>query len=163
MKITKTPLAGILVAGLIASSAIAQQADTTKAAEKAAAKEVGIASSDGITLSGTDVLVTRNGVTEKLTKEITIGEGIRVKPDGTILSADGGTLTLRPAQIRTFDGKFVNSTPPVAAPITKEVTEHRVEKTTSEGSQAISESAAKAADAEAQRRAQAAAAENGGK
>src|SRR4051794_32714540 len=71
-----------------------------------AADPVGISAREGITLSGTDVMITRNGVTERLQKELALPNGLRVQPNGTIRTADGGTLSLRPGQILSFDGKF---------------------------------------------------------
>ncbi len=69
---------------------------------------VGISSREGLTMSGAEVLITRNGVTEKLAGELALSNGLRVRPNGTILTADGGTLTLRPGQVLTFDGKFTS-------------------------------------------------------
>ena len=71
-----------------------------------AGKDVGISARDGIVISGTDVLVTRNGVTEKLTKELGFTNGVRIRPDGTVVKADGSKVTMRPGQLLTFDGEL---------------------------------------------------------
>jgi hypothetical protein len=57
---------------------------TNGAANPAITGAVGVAASDGITISGLDVLVTRNGLTEKLRHELTLADGTRVQPDGTV-------------------------------------------------------------------------------
>jgi len=119
------PLATLVLAASIATVS-AQTADTavtatttTTAPTAAAADPVGISAREGITLSGTDVLVTRNGVSETLKKELSLPNGLRVQPNGTVLTADGGSLPLRPGQVLTFDGKF---TPPGGAAATTTVT-----------------------------------------
>jgi len=40
-------------------------------------------------MSGNDVIVTRNGISEKLTKELELTNGTRVKPDGAVITSDG--------------------------------------------------------------------------
>jgi hypothetical protein len=165
---TLTIFAGI---GLLSGSAFAQAAaqTTTKTTvgstatpANAATADVGISSRDGITFSGGDVLVTRNGVTEKLTKELGLPNGLRVQPDGTILTADGGKLTLRPTQILTFEGKLINA--PIAESVTGSArTTETKTTTTTTGGAAVSGSTKSAnpaavdiANAEAERRAKAA-------
>ena len=103
----KTPLLFVVI-GLVAANGFAQAPSTvTPAAAPDAA--VGISSRDGITISGSDVLVTRNGLTEKLREEITLPNGMRVLPNGSIITRNGGTATLRPTQILTFDGRFMDA------------------------------------------------------
>src|SRR5687768_12157412 len=96
-------------AGLLTTHSFAQAPSTTieltgKQVPAATSAEVGVSSRDGITISGASVLVTRNGATETLNKELEFSNGLRVFPDGTILTRDGGKLSLRPTQVLTFEG-----------------------------------------------------------
>jgi len=77
-----------------------------KSAEK---KDVGISSRDGITVSGTDVFITRNGVTDKVTSDVKLSNGVVAKPDGTVVMGDGRKITLRVDQVLGFDGVIQNA------------------------------------------------------
>ncbi len=107
----KTPHFGVysLAANILTSGLVAQEPAVANPVPQAPAKkdDVGISSRDGISISGVDVLVTRNGRTEKLTKEMVLDNGFRVRLDGTVVAKDGGVVTLRPTQTLTFDGRFV--------------------------------------------------------
>lgn len=81
---------------------------TNPAAPSATKSGVGVSSRDGFTTSGADVLITRNGRTEKLMKEIAFPNGLRVKIDGTVILKDGSEITLRASQLLTFDGRILN-------------------------------------------------------
>jgi hypothetical protein len=103
----------LLTFSLVANSSLYYSADwamaePTNAPAESAKTAVGIASRDGISLSGTDVLVTRNGISEKLTKPMTLSGGVKVKPDGTMVGTDGSEVMLRPEQLLTFEGQLVN-------------------------------------------------------
>lgn len=102
----------VLSASLLATSSFAQEPSKTTVITTdpapAPTSDVGVSSTDGITISGTDVLVTRNGRTEKLTKELELQNGLRIQPNGTIFTRDGSKVTLRPLQILTFEGRFLN-------------------------------------------------------
>ena len=78
--------------------------------------EIGIAKHDGVTLSGGEALVTRNGITEKLRKELLLPTGMRVRPNGTVTLADQTDITLRATQLLTFEGKIVDLPEPAANP-----------------------------------------------
>jgi hypothetical protein len=188
MNTMKTLFATLASAGLLTTAASAQTAadattgttgaqtstTTTTAATtevstdavKPTGDDVGISARDGITLSGTAVLVTRNGVSETLQKEIVLDNGTRVAPNGTITPNEGGGFSLRPTQILMFDGRLINapvgsgtpaSTPAattstaVSAPVTATSTTAPATTTTTTSQQ----SGAAAADAEAARRANA--------
>jgi hypothetical protein len=77
------------------------QTTTTSAAEK---REVGVSDRDGITVSGTDVFITRNGITDKLTADQKLPNGVTAHPDGSILMGDGRRITLRVDQLLDLNG-----------------------------------------------------------
>lgn len=121
MKIS--PLCSVVAASLLATSlpAYSQNAaapnpatgDTKTATGDRASTDVGLSKHDGITVSGADAFITRNGVTEKIAKDIKLGAtGVTVRPDGTAIMADGTKITIRPDQLLTLDGKLINA--PVA-------------------------------------------------
>ena len=62
------------------------------------------------------MLITRNGNSEKLTKELAFPSGATIRPDGTLTGVDGSTMMLRPGQIVSLDGKI--SAPPVVEAVT---------------------------------------------
>jgi hypothetical protein len=175
MKISRIPCLA-LGASVIALSAIAHaqspiEREKSVAAAAQSANEVGISSHDGISMSGADVLVTRNGISEKLTKVLELKNGLRVHPDGVIITSDEHKLSLRPEQILTFDGRFVNY--PVHESVSSTSTtrtETKVEasgapktiETTNAEKPVTKEAAEELARQEAARRAQAGAAEKSG-
>lgn len=65
---------------------------------------------DGFTRYNTDTLLTRNGVTEKVTRDVVLRNGLRVSPDGSAVLPDGSKITLRSNQILTLQG-VVEDTP----------------------------------------------------
>lgn len=67
-------------------------------------RDSGISSRDGITVSGADVFITRNGNTEKVTSDMKLSNGVIVHPDGTVLLANGRKITLRSEQVLDFHG-----------------------------------------------------------
>jgi hypothetical protein len=64
----------------------------------------GISSKDGISISGTEVFLTRNGVTEKVTSDVRLPNGAMVRPNGTLILSNGNSVTLRPNQILDLNG-----------------------------------------------------------
>jgi hypothetical protein len=66
--------------------------------------EVGLSAHDGISVSGNVAMMTRNGVTERLTKEVILENGMRVQPSGRVIVPNGGEITLRADQVLTFGG-----------------------------------------------------------
>jgi len=68
--------------------------------------EVGISSRDGISVSGGETFVTRNGVTKKNTSEFKFENGMKIFPDGTVLKPGGSKFTLREDQVMGFDGEI---------------------------------------------------------
>lgn len=83
--------------------------DTKTKTGDRASTDVGLSANDGITVSGADAFITRNGVTEKIAKDVTLQSGVTVRPDGTFLMADGTKITIRPNQLLTLDGKLIEA------------------------------------------------------
>jgi len=109
-------------AGAAAQGAASPRVEGDPLERGAGAGCLGVSSRDGITISGGDVLVTRNGRIEKLMKEVVLPNGLIVKPDGTVTNKDGGVATLRPTQVLSFEGIFteapvIESTAPKATPV----------------------------------------------
>ena len=69
-----------------------------------ASRESGVSARDGITISGTDVFITRNGATNKVTGEVHLPNGAVVKADGTVLLGNGNKITLRANQLLDLHG-----------------------------------------------------------
>lgn len=94
--------------GVIEDTALTQQgtAPVTSggAPMKKQGEEVGLAAHDGISVSGGEALVTRNGVTERMAKELKLANGTRVQPNGGVTMPDGTQITLKAEQVLTFDG-----------------------------------------------------------
>jgi len=84
-------------------------AAASAASADAAKHDVGISSRDGITVSATDVFITRNGVTDKITADRKLPNGVIAKPDGTVVLADGQHITLRVDQVLDLDGVLHNA------------------------------------------------------
>jgi hypothetical protein len=74
-------------------------------------KEIGLSSRDGITVSGTDVLITRNGVTDKVTTDLKMPNGAVVRPDGRVTLANGKHIVLRPDQLLDLHGVLREAPP----------------------------------------------------
>lgn len=74
------------------------------AVRESVARESGVSARDGITVSGADVFVTRNGNTEKVTSDMRLSNGVIVHPNGTVLLANGKKITLRAEQVLDFHG-----------------------------------------------------------
>jgi hypothetical protein len=79
-------------------------ATNAKGATKAAGAEVGISDHDGISISGTDVLITRNGVTDRVKADVRLPNGVIAKADGTVVMANGDKIILRPDQVLDLKG-----------------------------------------------------------
>jgi len=73
-------------------------------APETAARESGVSSRDGITISGTDVFITRNGATSKVTNKLELSNGLIVHPDGTVVLGNGKKITLRADQVLDLHG-----------------------------------------------------------
>ncbi len=110
-------LTSIIAAGLITTA----MADTPEQINNANATrtQVGASARDGFTLRGTELIMTRSGVTTKVDRDWVLSGGVRVHANGNITMADGSTTSLRPNQILTFDGAIddVILTPEGLAPL----------------------------------------------
>jgi hypothetical protein len=84
-------------------------------ANSVAEREAGISNRDGVTISGADVFITRNGVTDKVTADVHLPNGVIAKPDGTIVFGNGKKVTLRSDQVLGLDGVLHDA--PVAPPV----------------------------------------------
>lgn len=75
---------------------------------------------DGFTKSGTEVLLTRGGTTQKVENEIALENGLRVRPDGGVTLPSGEKATLRNNQLLTLQGAFEDAaiSPAGTAPVT---------------------------------------------
>ena len=149
---TTTLLLLAIVSIPVSTAVFAEETKTTTTTTALAEKknEVGISSRDGITMSGKDVLVTRNGVTETLTREMELANGVRVMVDGTVVARDGGKLTLGPSQLLNFDGQIVKL--PVEAPVTTVIVKTPATDEASQKAAAAQKAAEDAAKAESARR-----------
>ena len=78
--------------------------DPGSSSAPAKTNSVGISSRDGISISGADVFLTRNGVTEKVSSDVRLPNGMVVKPNGTVISGSGNSITLRPNQVVDLNG-----------------------------------------------------------
>lgn len=74
------------------------------AAHPSTIRESGVSARDGITVSGGDVFITRNGSTEKIATDLRLGNGVIVHPDGTVLLGNGRKITLSPEQVLDLRG-----------------------------------------------------------
>ena len=110
-------LTPLLVAAAL-SAAFAQSTAETNAAN-ATKTQVGASARDGFTLRGTEVVMTKAGVTAKLKQDVMLQNGLRVTANGNVIGKDGSTTTLLPNQLLTFDGQFhdVELTPDGVAPM----------------------------------------------
>jgi hypothetical protein len=100
-------LCGLACALSVASVGSAE--DVTRNPAAAGSKvEVGIARRDGITVSGGEAYVTRNGVTQKLVKDLKLPSGVTIQPNGAILFASGAHASLQADQLLTLDGRVLD-------------------------------------------------------
>jgi hypothetical protein len=86
------------------SVAQAPTAPEVKAEVKEKTRESGVSARDGITISGTDVFITRNGATDKVVADLRLPNGTVVKADGTVLLRGGRRVTLRADQVLDLHG-----------------------------------------------------------
>lgn len=95
-----------LIGGTGATAQVAADAETVNNARSVAHASA----RDGFTRANADTLLTRKGVTEKVTREVVMRNGLRVSPDGSVVLPDGTKIVLRANQILTLDGA-VEDTP----------------------------------------------------
>lgn len=117
------------------SSSTAPSKKEDRRIEKVVGEEVGRSAREGITVSGDQAFVTRNGKTEELMEPLLLDDGTRVLPDGTITTAAGKKVTLKQEQVLRFNGKILEvpvaePAPPVVVPELSAATPGTVETTT---------------------------------
>jgi hypothetical protein len=110
-------LSSLFLGGFLAASLAATPEEINAA--NATRTQPGASIRDGFTLRGTETVMTHNGVTTKLERDVLLRNGMRVHANGNITSRDGGTTSLRPNQLLTFDGDIeeVALTPDGVAPL----------------------------------------------
>lgn len=100
------------------------------------ATDVGVARRDGITVSGGEAYVTRNGVTKKVVKDLKLPSGVIIQPNGGILFATGAHASLQADQLLTLDGRIIdipsspNVNPAPVAPAASQTATQRARTTT---------------------------------
>jgi hypothetical protein len=93
-----------------------------------ASRESGISNRDGITISGADVFITRNGITDKVIADVRLPNGVIAKPNGTIVLGNGKSVTLRFDQVLGLDGQLREAPvppPPAGSVVTPSSNQHR--------------------------------------
>ena len=94
--------------GMLITSAYCQTqtpAPRSGPAPAPSSQEVGVV--NGLTLWGNDVIVARNGVTEKLGTALQLRNGMVVEASGAMTTRNGQRTTLRPGQVITFEGQLL--------------------------------------------------------
>jgi hypothetical protein len=98
----------LTVAGLIGAAFAADPPTTENPAAAGDGVQVGVAKRDGITVTANEVFITRNGATERLSKELVLPSGVIARPDGTMVLPDKTEATLRASQLLTLEGKVID-------------------------------------------------------
>jgi len=108
----------LVCSGAMLTSSFAQTTANTNDSN-ATQTVLGGSARDGFTLRGTEVVMTRAGITTKVDRDMILPNGLRVKADGNVTLRDGSATALRPNQLLTFDGTFqdVLLTPQGVAPL----------------------------------------------
>jgi hypothetical protein len=114
----KTFILTLLIAGGACAASIAATPEEINAAN-ATRTQPGASARDGFTLRGTEIVMTRKGITTKVERDVILRDGTRVHANGNITLHDGSTTALRPNQLLTFEGEIqdVALTPDGVAPL----------------------------------------------
>src|SRR5262245_2679259 len=102
----KTLHLALMASALMLAPSIAQQSTADTNAANATRTQTGASARDGFTLRGTEVVLTRKGVTAKVDRDLILPNGLRVLANGNIVMRDGSTTVLRPNQLLTLEGNF---------------------------------------------------------
>jgi Domain of unknown function (DUF6799) len=115
MKILQFIIASSLLWGGAAFSQVAADAESVNNARTVANSSA----RDGFTRANADTLLTRKGVTEKVTRDVVLRNGLRVSPDGSAILPNGSKVVLRANQILTLEGVIEDTplTPTGVAPM----------------------------------------------
>jgi hypothetical protein len=103
-EVTLLPKQWLTFEGSIDDRVVEIAPDRPIALHPSTVRESGVSARDGITVSGGDVFITRNGATEKITSDLRLSNGIIVHPDGTVLMGNGRKITLRAEQVLDLRG-----------------------------------------------------------
>ncbi len=93
---------------LLCSAFAAEPPATANPAAAGDGVQVGVAKRDGITVSGREAYITRNGATERLSKELALPSGVTMRPDGRMILPDNSEAILKADQLLTLEGKVMN-------------------------------------------------------
>ncbi len=110
----KTPL--LALASVLASCALLSAQSPVPGVVPSTA----VSARDGFTRGSTTVVFTRNGVSQKVEKEVVLENGLRVQPDGSVTLLNGEKASLGNNRLLTLQGAFedVALTQQGTAPIT---------------------------------------------
>jgi hypothetical protein len=123
MKMLQFALA-VATSGILAAGAFSQTpVPRSGPAGPPTSQEIGIA--NGIIMWGNDVIVTRNGVTERLLTKLQLPNGLLVEATGAITTMNGARVTLHPGQLLTFEGRLVNVPIRPTQPPTTAISQHQ--------------------------------------
>ena len=100
---------------LLTLGCIAAQAQTKVPARKPAALKPRVASNgatmkDGVMMKDGKVLLTQQGLTNPLTQDLTLTNGTKVSPTGSVTLASGTTTTLKEGDMMSLSGRITTAT-----------------------------------------------------
>jgi len=65
---------------------------------------------DGVMMKDAKMMMMKDGkAAEPMSKEMTMSDGTKVKPDGSIMMKDGKMMKMKDGQMMTMDGKMMDS------------------------------------------------------
>jgi hypothetical protein len=105
-EVTLLPKQWLTFEGSIDDRVVEIAPDRPVAAHPSTIRESGVSARDGVTVSGGDAFITRNGTTEKIVGDLRLANGVIVHPDGTVLLANGRKITLRAEQLLDLHGRL---------------------------------------------------------
>jgi hypothetical protein len=115
----KTLHVTLMASALLLAPSFGQQTTADTNAANATRTQTGASARDGFTLRGAEVVLTKNGVTTKVDRDLILPNGLRVLANGSVRNRDGSSTALRPNQLLTLEGTFedVVLTPEGVAPV----------------------------------------------
>lgn len=104
----QTLISTMAAVGMISTAVAAEPSSVVSPAAAGGGEQVGVGKRDGVTISGNEAFITRNGTMEKLVRELSLPSGVTIRPDGTMILPDKTDATLRSTQLLTLEGKVVD-------------------------------------------------------